>query len=129
MEQLKVIGTEDDRLVLATESGDRFSLPVDEVLRNELRRTRRDRDHDGQAARPSPREIQSHIRAGLSTTEVATLLEFVAWVVLCDVPATARSANWFKGRGGFLADQLDAVREASIRIQVPVLSCNHHPFS
>ncbi|WP_248242179.1 septation protein SepH [Microbacterium kunmingense] len=74
MEQLKVIGTEDDRLVLATESGDRFSLPVDEVLRNELRRTRRDRDPDGQTVRPSPREIQSHIRAGLSATEVATLL-------------------------------------------------------
>ena len=50
--------------------------------------------------------------------EVATLLDFVAWVVLAEVPATARSANWFKGRGGYLADQLDAVREASIRVQV-----------
>ena len=49
--------------------------------------------------------------------EVATLLEFVAWVVFCEVPASARSANWFKGRGGFLADQLDAVREASMRVQ------------
>jgi hypothetical protein len=48
---------------------------------------------------------------------VATLLEFVAWVVFCEVPASARSANWFKGRGGYLADQLDAVREASIRVQ------------
>ena len=74
MEQLKVIGTEDDTLVLATESGERFALAVDDVLRIELRKARRDRDDDAQAARPSPREIQSHIRAGLSADEVAALL-------------------------------------------------------
>lgn len=74
MEQLKVIGTEDDSLVLATESGERFALAVDDVLRIELRRARRERDGDAQAARPSPREIQSHIRAGLSAEEVASLL-------------------------------------------------------
>jgi hypothetical protein len=72
MEQLKVIGTEDDVLVLATESGERFTLPVDEVLRAELRRTRRERDDRG--PRPSPREIQAHIRAGMSAPEIATLL-------------------------------------------------------
>ncbi len=78
----------------------------------------------------SPRSASPRRSSGaVEVPEVATLLEFVAWVVLCDVPATARSANWFKGRGGFLADQLDAVREASIRIQVPILSCNHHPFA
>lgn len=74
MEQLKVIGTEDDKLVLATDSGERFSLDVDDVLRAELRKARRDRDGDSQAPRPSPREIQSHIRAGLSAREVAELL-------------------------------------------------------
>ncbi|RKT36960.1 DUF3071 family protein [Microbacterium sp. AG1240] len=72
MEQLKVIGTEDDVLVLATESGERFTLPVDEVLRAELRRTRRDRDE--RVPRASPREIQAHIRSGLSAPEVAALL-------------------------------------------------------
>lgn len=72
MEQLKVIGIEDGVLVLATESGDRFSLPVDETLRSHLRRVTR--DHESRAARPSPREIQSHIRAGMSAEEVATLL-------------------------------------------------------
>ncbi len=35
MEQLKVIGTEDDVLVVATEAGERFALPLDEVLRAE----------------------------------------------------------------------------------------------
>lgn len=74
MEQLKVIGTEDDKLVLATESGDRFSLPLDDVLRAELRKARRERDGDAQGHRASPREIQSHIRAGLSAQEVAALL-------------------------------------------------------
>jgi hypothetical protein len=74
MEQLKVIGTEDDVLVLVTESGERFSLALDDVLRGELRKARRDREGDSQVVRPSPREIQSHIRAGLSAEEVATLL-------------------------------------------------------
>ena len=74
MEQLKVIGTEDEVLVLATESGERFSLAVDDVLRVELRKARRERDGDAQVVRPSPREIQSHIRAGLSAEEVAALL-------------------------------------------------------
>ena len=74
MEQLRVIGTEDESLVLATESGDRFSLAVDDVLRIELRKARRDRETELPANRPSPREIQAHIRAGLSAQEVATLL-------------------------------------------------------
>jgi Protein of unknown function (DUF3071) len=74
MEQLKVIGTEDDVLVLATESGERFSLAVDDVLRIELRKARRERDADTDAVRPSPREIQAHIRGGLSAQEVAELL-------------------------------------------------------
>src|SRR5690606_37883312 len=43
MEQLKVIGAEDDALVLATESGDRYALPIDEVIRAEMRRARRER--------------------------------------------------------------------------------------
>lgn len=74
MEQLKVIGTEDDVLVLATESGERFTLAVDEVLRRELRRTRRERGSESREPRPSPRDIQAHIRAGMSAQEVATLL-------------------------------------------------------
>src|SRR6478735_2495815 len=74
MEQLKVIGTEDETIVLATESGERFSLAIDDVLRAELRRARRDREGEERIVRPSPREIQSHIRAGMSAEEVANLL-------------------------------------------------------
>lgn len=105
MEQLKVIGTEDDRLVLATESGDRFSLPVDDVLRNELRRARRERDPEAQGVRPSPREIQSHIRAGLSAAEVASLLG-------CRVEDVARF------EGPVLAEREHVVGQA---LAVPVL--------
>lgn len=75
MEQLKVIGTEGDTMVLATEAGERYSLAIDEVLRGEVRRARREREGDDRSGpRPSPREIQAHIRAGLSTEEVAELL-------------------------------------------------------
>ncbi|MGL1381556.1 DUF3071 domain-containing protein, partial [Vibrio parahaemolyticus] len=50
-----------------TETGERFALPLDEVLRAEARRARRGREHEGERApRPSPRDIQAHIRAGLS---------------------------------------------------------------
>ena len=75
MEQLKVIGTEDDVLVLATESGET-------VLARRRRRAARRAAQSAPGTRrrrrrscaPSPREIQSHIRAGLSAEEVAALL-------------------------------------------------------
>ena len=75
MEKLRVIGSEDGALVLATESGERFTLTVDEVVRAELRRSHRDKDSgDARGARPSPRDIQAQIRAGLATEEVAEML-------------------------------------------------------
>src|SRR5690606_1359577 len=73
MEQLKVIATEDETLILATESGERYALPIDAALRAQLRRAR-DRADDTSARKASPREIQAHIRAGLSAAEVAELL-------------------------------------------------------
>ena len=105
MEQLKVIGTEDDKLILATDSGERFSLAVDDVLRAELRRARRDRDGDPQADRPSPREIQAHIRAGLSAQEVADLLG-------------ARVEDIIRFEGPVLAEREHIVGQA---LAVPVL--------
>lgn len=105
MERLKVIGTEDDKLVLATESGERFSLQVDDVLRIELRKARRDREGEAQAARPSPREIQSHIRAGLSAAEVAELLG-------------ARVEDVVRFEGPVLAEREHVVGQA---LAVPVL--------
>lgn len=72
MEQLKVIGTEEGALVLATESGDRFSLAVDDTLRHHLRVGQR--AAEPRIARANPREVQAHIRAGLSAAEVADVL-------------------------------------------------------
>ena len=74
MQELTVVGTEDEKLVLAAESGDRYSVIVDDVLRAQLRRARREHEVERRAPRPNPRDVQAHIRAGLSTEEVAALL-------------------------------------------------------
>ncbi|GAA1693000.1 septation protein SepH [Microbacterium sediminicola] len=74
MEQLRVIGTEDDVLVLATESGETFALAWDDALAFQLRRARREREAESRVARPSPRDIQTRIRAGLTAEEVAEVL-------------------------------------------------------
>ncbi|WP_119697668.1 septation protein SepH [Microbacterium halotolerans] len=73
MEQLTIIGAEDDRLILADDSGQRFALAIDDVLRSEMR-------SHGREQRPtaplgaSPRDIQARIRAGLSAEETSELL-------------------------------------------------------
>ncbi|MDA4895024.1 MULTISPECIES: septation protein SepH [Microbacterium] len=74
MEHVTIVGTEDNLLVLATESGTRFALPVDEVLRAEIRRARARQEERAAPLAASPREIQAQIRAGLSAREVAELL-------------------------------------------------------
>jgi hypothetical protein len=74
MEHVTIVGAEDDVLVLATESGERFALPIDEVLRAELRRAKAGREEKAPPLAASPREIQAHVRAGMSATEVAELL-------------------------------------------------------
>lgn len=73
MEQLRVIGTEGESLILATESGERFELVVDDVVRHEIRKAGQQRPPV--ASRPGPKEIQSRLRSGLSSHEVADLLE------------------------------------------------------
>lgn len=72
MKELKVIRTEDERLIVATDSGETFALVIDDVLRAEVRRAHAAPEAGG--ARPSPREIQAQIRSGLSAQEVAQLL-------------------------------------------------------
>lgn len=75
MESLTIIGTEDGRLVLATEAGQRFTLAIDDVLRSEIRKAQREQTPaEARAPLPSPREIQAHIRSGMSAEDVAELL-------------------------------------------------------
>lgn len=74
MENVTIVGNEDDRLILANGSGARFTLAVDDVLHREIRRARRRDAGDEPRATASPREIQTHIRSGLTAPEVAELL-------------------------------------------------------
>jgi hypothetical protein len=78
MQDLKVIGVENGALLAASEEGDRFRIPIDAVLQSRLRQTQTDT-----SVRPklSPREVQAHIRAGMSAEDVAAVtgasLDFV----------------------------------------------------
>lgn len=72
MQNLTIVGTEDGALVLVAESGERFTLPVNEVLRREIQRAHATESPRG--ATVNPREIQKHIRAGLTEAEAAELL-------------------------------------------------------
>ncbi|GAA5151687.1 septation protein SepH [Microbacterium pseudoresistens] len=74
MENVTIVGTEDNLLILATEAGARFGLPIDEVLRAEVRRSRANGDDKAAPLAASPREIQAKIRSGLSAAEVSDLL-------------------------------------------------------
>jgi hypothetical protein len=74
MENVTIVGTEAGVLVLATESGQRFALPIDDVLHREVRRATREAEPSPARLAASPRDIQAQIRAGLSAAEVAELL-------------------------------------------------------
>ncbi len=70
MQDLKVIGVEDGALVAATEHGERFRIVINEVLLSHLKPPRETQTEE---RRLSPRDVQAHIRAGMSAEEVADL--------------------------------------------------------
>ncbi|GAB3798057.1 septation protein SepH [Humibacter antri] len=70
MQDLKVIGIENGALLAANDSGERFRIAIDEMLQSRLRQIKPD---PVTGPKVSPREIQAHIRSGLSAEEVATL--------------------------------------------------------
>ncbi len=81
MTRLSLVGPSDDglHLVVESESGDRFELPLTDELRHAVRYTRPVRPAE-QGAAPSsgaptlsPREIQQRIRGGLTAAELAEL--------------------------------------------------------
>lgn len=74
MENVTIVGTEAGVLVLATESGERFALPIDDMLQREIRRATRQGEPAGHRLAASPRDIQAQIRAGLTAIEVSELL-------------------------------------------------------
>ena len=90
MENVTIVGNEDDRLILANGSGERFTLAIDDVLHREIRRARRRDEGETPRATASPREIQTHIRSGLTAAEAAELLSIdVEEVVRFEGPVLA----------------------------------------
>jgi len=70
MQELRVLGVEDGGLVVAAEDGTRFRVPIDEALQSRLRLAVPDQ---GTARKLAPKEIQAHIRAGMSADDVAAV--------------------------------------------------------
>ena len=70
MEELKVIGVEDGALLVASDEGARFRLAIDEVLQSRLRQSA---PSPGAERKLAPRDIQAHIRSGMSAEDVAAV--------------------------------------------------------
>lgn len=70
MQDLRVIGVENGALLVAADDGTRFRIPIDEVLQAKLRQSVPD---PGTGPKLSPKEIQSHIRSGMSAQDVASI--------------------------------------------------------
>ena len=70
MQELKVIGVEEGALLVASDEGARFRVAVDDVLQSRLRQSSPEL---GASRKLSPREIQTHIRAGMSAEDVAAV--------------------------------------------------------
>ena len=70
MQDLRVIGTEDGALIAASDDGTRYRIPIDDVLQSKLRQSLPDQ---GSARKLGPKEIQAHIRSGMSAQDVASI--------------------------------------------------------
>ena len=79
MDELHIVGVEAGSLVLADDGGARFTLPIDESLHARVRQSVV--TDQGAARRMSPKDIQAHIRGGMSAHDVAqvtgTPLEYI----------------------------------------------------
>lgn len=80
MQDLTVTGVENGALLLSSEDGTRFRAELSDDIRARLRRAPT-AERDETERRTPPREIQAHIRAGMSAEDVAELtgstLEYV----------------------------------------------------
>ncbi|CAN5310324.1 septation protein SepH [soil metagenome] len=70
MQDLQVIGVENGALLVASEDGERYRIPIDDVLQSKLRQSVSTTATDRKI---SPREIQTHIRGGMSAQDVASV--------------------------------------------------------
>jgi len=78
MQELRVIGVESGALLLGSDDGEQYRVPVDEVLQARMRQATPD---IASGRKLAPKDIQAQIRAGLSAEDVASLtgadLEYV----------------------------------------------------
>ncbi|HEU4807662.1 MAG TPA: septation protein SepH [Homoserinimonas sp.] len=70
MQDLRVIGVENGALLVTSDDGEQYRIPIDEVLQSKIRQTV---PSPGNGRKLSPREIQSHIRSGMSAQDVASI--------------------------------------------------------
>ena len=70
MQELRVIGVENGALLVSSDDGERFRIPIDEVLQSRLRQSTPD---TSVGRKLSPREIQDQIRSGMSAQDVASV--------------------------------------------------------
>jgi len=70
MQDLRVIGVENGALLVSSVDGNRYRIPIDEVLQSKLRQAVPD---PGAGRKIAPREIQAQIRSGMSATDVAAV--------------------------------------------------------
>lgn len=88
MRTLQVVGTEDGFVVVVSDTGERFHLPLNQALIDAVKRPSVARASS--ARRASPRDIQAHIRRGLSAQQVADLTgETVDYVSMFEGPVIA----------------------------------------
>lgn len=88
MQSLTVVGRENDLLIVVNESGERFSITIDQALIDQVRRS----PTLGRPSRQqtSPKDIQAHIRRGLTAQQVADLTgEDIAYVQRFEGPVLA----------------------------------------
>jgi hypothetical protein len=71
MQDLKVIGVENGAIVAVGDDGERFRIAVDDTLQSKIRQVRQ--QVSAEAPKLSPREIQAHIRSGMSAEDVAAV--------------------------------------------------------
>ncbi|MET4100017.1 hypothetical protein ABIB37_002254 [Agrococcus sp. UYP10] len=90
MQQLSVIGVEDDVLILESDSGERFSVPVEALP--ERRKQPSAIPHRERKA--TPRDIQSLIRGGMTAEQVASSTgEELAYIERFEGPVLAERAH------------------------------------
>ncbi|KQM15145.1 hypothetical protein ASF83_03870 [Plantibacter sp. Leaf171] len=81
MQELKVVGAELGALIVADRNEEEYRLIVDDAFHVNLRRAKLAGAPIGGATKISPREVQAHIRSGLSAEDVAAVtgasLEYV----------------------------------------------------